>query len=329
MALTDTAIRLAKAGEVDRKLADEKGLFLLVTTTGSKLWRWKYRLNGKEKKLALDSYPAVGLKEARDRRDAVRKSAEAGSDPAAAKREARISRHFAAANTFGAIAEECIAKLEAGKKAAVTVAKTRWLLGKLSPSLGTRPIAEITPHELLAVLKATERAGHLETARRLRSFSSRVFRYAVVTARATVDPAQPLQGALVAPTAKHHAAIIDPVAFGAHHGWATTAPVRGIFKRAFAAAGLPYFNPHSFRDMLVRHAMALNLSPEAMKAWSQNLGHSDVLTTFTSYGSIPAHRQGDLIRTVIANDSGAGASREQIATLEMLLAGLKKGSGRG
>lgn len=214
MALTDTAIRLAKSGDIDRKLAGEKGLYLLVTAAGSKLWRFKYRLNGKEKKLALGSYPEVSLKEARDRRDAARKAAESGSDPAAAKREARIARHFAAANTFGAIAEEYIAKLEAEKKAAVTVTKTRWLLGKLSPSLGTRPIAEITPHELLAVLKATERAGHLETARRLRSFASRVFRYAVVTARATADPAQPLQGALVAPVTKHHAAIIEPVAFG-------------------------------------------------------------------------------------------------------------------
>ena len=82
----------------------------------------------------------------------------------------------------------------------------------------------------------------------------------------------------------------------ARHGWASTAPIREVFKRAFAAADLRYFNPHSFRDMLVRHAMTLNLSPEAMKAWSQNLGHADVLTTFTSYGSVPAHRQGELIR---------------------------------
>jgi integrase len=84
----------------------------------------------------------------------------------------------------------------------------------------------------------------------------------------------------------------------ARHGWATTAPVRDLFKRAFEAAGLPYFNPHSLRDMLVRHAMALNLSPEAMKAWSQNLGHSDVLTTFTSYGGVPTTRQGELIKTL-------------------------------
>lgn len=83
----------------------------------------------------------------------------------------------------------------------------------------------------------------------------------------------------------------------ARHGWSTSEPVREVFRRAFALAGLPYFNPHSFRDMLVRYAMTLDLSPEAMKAWSQNLGHNDVMTTFTSYGSVPGHRQGDLIRS--------------------------------
>ena len=114
----------------------------------------KYRLNGKEKKLALGSYPDVELKEARERRDTARKTSEAGNDPAAVKRKARIVRHFAAANTFGAIAEEYIAKLEAEKKAAVTIGKTSWLLVKLSPSFGTRPITEITSHELLAVLRS-------------------------------------------------------------------------------------------------------------------------------------------------------------------------------
>lgn len=82
----------------------------------------------------------------------------------------------------------------------------------------------------------------------------------------------------------------------ARHGWASSGPIRDVFRRAFGGAGLPYYNPHSFRDMLVRHAMALDLTPEEMKAWSQNLGHSDVLTTFTSYGSVPAHRQAELIR---------------------------------
>ncbi len=215
MALTDTTIRNATAGPKDRKLADEKGLYLLVTAGGSKLWRVKYRVNGKEKKLALGAYPEVSLKGARTARDIARKSAQAGGDPAAAKRETRAAKRVAAGNTFGGIAEEFIAKLEAEGKANVTVGKARWLLSKLSPVLGARPVAEITPAELLGVLRASERAGQRETARRLRSFSSRVFRYAVATARATVDPAQPLAGALIAPVAKHHAAITDPVAFGA------------------------------------------------------------------------------------------------------------------
>ena len=214
MALTDTAIRLAKAGDSDRKLADGKGLYLLITPTGSKLWRLKYRIGGKEKKLALGAYPEVGLKDVRAKCDSARKLAEAGNDPAVAKREARIAKRIASANTFAVIAEEYISKLEAEGRAGVTIVKTRWLLAKLSPALGLRPISEITPHELLAVLRASERAGHRETARRLRSFASRVFRYAVATARAATDPAQPLQGALISPVAKHHAAITDPVAFG-------------------------------------------------------------------------------------------------------------------
>ena len=88
-------------------------------------------------------------------------------------------------------------------------------------------------------------------------------------------------------------------------GWRTTQPINAIFRRAFERAGLPYFNPHSFRDMLVRYAMTLNLSAEAMKAWSQNLGHADVLTTLTSYGQVPAHRQGELIRA-LAQPQGSG-----------------------
>jgi len=153
MALTDTAIRLAKPGATERKLADEKGLYLLLTPSGSKLWRLKYRLDGKEKKLALGSYPEIGLKDARAKRDAARKAAQAGSDPAVAKREERIAKRIAAANTFGPIAEEYIAKLEAEGRAAVTIGKTRWLLSKLEPALGTRPIAEISPHELLGNAK--------------------------------------------------------------------------------------------------------------------------------------------------------------------------------
>lgn len=189
-------------------------LYLLVKASGSKLWRPKYRIDGKEKKLSLGSYPEVGLKEARDRRDAGRKAAEAGNDPAAAKREAANCSAVRSRQYFWCDRRGIHSEAGGRAEAAITIAKTRWLLSKLSPSLGKRPITEITPHELLAVLRASERKGHRETARRMRSFASRVFRYAVITARATVDPAQPLHGALVAPVVTHYAAIIEPVALG-------------------------------------------------------------------------------------------------------------------
>ncbi len=112
----------------------------------------------------------------------------------------------------------------------------------------------------------------------------------------------------------------------ARKGWATTAPIRDIFRRAFAAAGLPYFNPHSFRDMLVRHAMTLDLSPEAMKAWSQNLGHTDVLTTFTSYGTVPVHRQGELIRA--AGQGAPGGDWTQDTEVQALLKALAVKAGK-
>ena len=107
-------------------------------------------------------------------------------------------------------------------------------------------------------------------------------------------------------------------------GWASSEPVRDIYRLAFRAADLPYFTPHSFRAMLVRHAMTLDLSPVAMKAWSQNLGHADVLTTFTSYGSVPVHRQGELVRSIGGKSTGAGKiNAEQVAALEAMLAAMK------
>ncbi len=110
----------------------------------------------------------------------------------------------------------------------------------------------------------------------------------------------------------------------ARRAWELSGPVRETFRRAFAAAGLPYFNPHSFRDMLVRHGMSLNLSPEQMKALSQNLGHADVLTTFTSYGTVPTYRQGELIRGLVGAPGSLGATSDQdIEALKALVAAME------
>lgn len=214
MALTDTAIRKAKSAEREWKLADEKGLYLLVTPGGSKLWRFKFRVHGNEKKLSLGAYPDVSLRDARLARDAARRQLEGSVDPAQARKEARMASMLGAANNFQAVGEEYIAKIEQEGRADVMLSKARWLLAQLTPAIGSRPIAEIAPYELLTVLKKVERAGKRETARRLRSFASRVFRYAVATARALHDPAQALLGALIAPTPTHHAAITDPKALG-------------------------------------------------------------------------------------------------------------------
>ena len=113
------------------------------------------------------------------------------------------------------------------------------------------------------------------------------------------------------------------------HGWKGTTPIRDIFKRAFAAADLPYFNPHSVRHMLVRHAMALDVSPEQLKAWSQNLGHADVLTTFNSYGTVPVHRQGELIRTAGPAPAGADWTHDTDVQALLKVIAAKAGAGRG
>lgn len=214
MALTDVAIKKAKAAERDYKLADGKGLHLLVTASGSKLWRFKYRFAGKERKLAIGSYPDVGLKEARIARDRARNLLERGIDPGQAKRESKIKAKVGAINTFRAVADEYIAKREREGLAEATLSKSRWLLTLLAPRIGGRPIAEVTPNELLDVLRRVERKGNLETARRMRSFASRIFRYAVATARASADPAVLLNQALTAPTVSHRAAITDPKELG-------------------------------------------------------------------------------------------------------------------
>lgn len=215
MALSDTAIRAAKPSSKQFKLYDEGGLFLIVKPSGGKLWRLKYRHLGKELALSLGRYPAVGLKEARAGRDQARKLIASGKNPSFEKKRAAVAASVGAANTFAAIAEELIAKREREGLKEITTSKAQWLLSLLAADLGRRPIAEIEPFEMLAVLKKIEASGRLETAKRLMAFAGRVFRYAVATARAKRNVAADLRGALVAPTVKNHAAIVDPAAVGA------------------------------------------------------------------------------------------------------------------
>jgi len=214
MALTDTAIRQAKHGAKPIKLADERGLYLQLRPSGGKLWRMKYRFDGKEKQLSLGIYPDVSLKEARRRRDEARGKLADGVDPSAERRAVNDSKREAARNTFRTVAEDYLDKIEREGRAAVTIGKSRWLYALMDGDLGSRPIAEIRPAELLATLQKVEAKGNLETARRMRSLAGRIFRYGVATSRADSDPTALLKGALATPKVKHHSAILEPSAVG-------------------------------------------------------------------------------------------------------------------
>jgi len=215
MALSDTVIRAAKPRGKDWKLADEKGLYLLVTPAGGRLWRLKFRHLGKEKKLTLGAYPEVSLAKARKLRDAAREQLADGNDPALERKKARYAAKLSAGVTFAVVAREFIdSKMVGDGKAEATISKARWFLEQLEPAIGSMPLADVDPQMLLAALKRLEAKGRHETAKKCRSFASRVFRYGVATGRCRSDPAQLLQGALITPKARHYAAILEPVKLG-------------------------------------------------------------------------------------------------------------------
>ncbi len=214
MPLTDAALRALKPAAKTRKVADGGGLFIQVEPSGSRLWRLAYRFAGKQKLLALGSYPETGLAAARAARDAARALLRDGIDPGVQRRLDKLAKADAAAATFEVIAAELLEKKRAEGKAHRTLEKLRWLYDLAKPAIGSRPISAITPPELLAVLRKVEARGHRETAKRLRAVAGEVFRYAIATGRATNDPTYALRGALTAPVVTHRAAILDPVAFG-------------------------------------------------------------------------------------------------------------------
>lgn len=214
MPLNDKAILALKPKDKVYQVADSEGLSIEVAVSGSKLWRFRYRFGGRERILSLGKYPEVTLQAARRKKTAARLMVQDGVDPGLERKRAKLMAQSNAANTFASVAEEYIeTKLVKEGKHETTVAKNRWLVEQLK-TIGTMPIADIRPTEIMAVLKRLEGHGKYETAKRSRSFASRVFRYAVATGRAEIDPAALLGGGLIAPKVKHHAAILEPTKFG-------------------------------------------------------------------------------------------------------------------
>jgi len=212
--LTDKGVKAAKPAGSIRKLSDTGGLQLWVQPNGSKYWRLDYRYDGKRKTLALGVYPRMSLREARDAREKARQLLSTGRDPSQIRKQAKIARAVASSNTFSSIAQALLKKKQEEKLAEATLVKFEWLTGLASSQFGARPITEITHAEILAALRKVETRGKHETASRLRAVISEVFRYGIVTGVADSDPARDLKGALVAPSVRHHAALIEPAAFG-------------------------------------------------------------------------------------------------------------------
>jgi integrase len=214
MKLTDTAIRTAKAIAKPWKLFDGRGLFLLVNPDGSRWWRYKYRFGGKERLLALGTYPEVKLKEAREAHERARKQLRDGIDPSAARKAEKATRVDRHAGTFEVVAREW----HATKSEAWADKGEQRILRRLElyvfPRIGGKQIHDLTGPDLLDVLRRIEAKGHAETAHRVRQCLGQIFRYAVATHRATHDPSAALRGALAPRPNDNFASITDPKKVG-------------------------------------------------------------------------------------------------------------------
>ncbi len=214
MSLTDIAVRKALPREKPYKMGDAGGLFLLVQPSGGKLWRFKYRVDGKEKKLSIGAYPEVTLAAARLARDEARRLLHNGGDPSLEKQRAKSLAQFNYGTKFGDVAREFVDKRTREGWSIATIQKANWLLEHFDGNIGKFPVTEIRPIDVLAVLRRVEAKGNLETARRLLQLAGNVFRYAVATARLEADPTRDLRGAITTPRTKHLAAIVDPKGAG-------------------------------------------------------------------------------------------------------------------
>ncbi len=212
MPLSDTACKNAKPKEKPYKLADEKGMFLLVNPNGSKYFRLKYRFGGTEKSFALGVYPETTLKEAREKRDAARKQLTDGIDPNIAR---KIEKAGSIENTFKAIAEDFLMTRLKGDWSTSHHKHVKECFERdVYPWLGNRPLKELSAVEVLTTLRRIVDRGAIETAARTKQFIGQAIRYGIATGRAERDVTQDLRGALPSPVKGHYPAITEPKPLG-------------------------------------------------------------------------------------------------------------------
>ena len=199
MQLTDIRIRNAKPQSKAYKLSDGSGMYLLVRTDGARYWRLDYRFAEKRRTLALGVYPTISLARARSRRDEARALLVQGTDPNNAKKAAKRAARLASENTFEPIARKWLANQSNRLAPRYCALITARLEADIFPQIGSRPIAEIDAPELLEALRKVEKRRAVETALRLRQICGQVFRYAIASGVAKIDPSMALKGALSPP----------------------------------------------------------------------------------------------------------------------------------
>lgn len=189
MSLTDTAVKKLKPTDKPVKVSDERGMYLLVNPTGSKLWRLKFRFEGKEKVLPLGQYPDVSLAQAREAREVARKQLAAGVDPMAHRKAEKIARQFAIENSFTNVARLWWESWRAARTSHHADYVLRRLEADVFPAIGARPVGEIDAPELVRMAKVIEARGALDIAKRALQTCSQIFRYAIAHGLASRNPA--------------------------------------------------------------------------------------------------------------------------------------------
>jgi integrase len=214
MPLSDTAIKNAKPAPKACKMTDEKGMYLYVTPSGGKLWRMQYRFENKQKLLSFGAYPAIGLKDARARRDEAKKLLANGADPGAVKKAQKAAGRERAANSFEVVAREWFEKWKTEVTESTAKHQRDRLTKHIMPVLGPLPVADIDTPKVLAALKPLEARGTGDTLSKCKTAVSLIMRFAVQQGLAQSDPVPSLRGAFKAAPVKHMPAILDPVKLG-------------------------------------------------------------------------------------------------------------------
>ncbi len=242
--LSDAKLRALKPRDQSYRVTDERGLYVQVSTSGARLWRFKYTFDGKEKLLAIGQYPDVPLSLARERRDEARKLVAQGIDPSAHKKAAKN----AGDGTFEAVFREWLDKQKSALTANTHTNKQQRMETNALPYIGHLPVDEVKAPHVLAIINRIEARGLGETARRVVQIIGQVMRYAVATGRAQSDPTPSLRGALKPVVVKHRAAITDKNSLATFLKAANAYPASPIVRAALLLQTMLFVRPGELRQ---------------------------------------------------------------------------------